>query len=52
MIVARYIKEDTTGAHPDSYVFILKSHKNFDQICDEIFLTMTQQESKRFNKKK
>ncbi|QJX74718.1 replication protein [Priestia megaterium] len=37
MIVARYIKEDTTGAHPDSYVFILKSHKNFDQICDEIF---------------
>ncbi|MBU8589610.1 replication protein [Priestia megaterium] len=37
MIVARYIKEDTTGAHPDSYVFILKSHTNFDQICDEIF---------------
>ncbi|MBG9475766.1 replication protein [Priestia megaterium] len=37
MLVARYIKEDTTGAHPDSYVFILKSHKNFDQICDEIF---------------
>jgi hypothetical protein len=37
MIVARYIKEDTTGAHPDSYVFILKSHKNFSQICDEIF---------------
>ncbi|MEH7398049.1 replication protein [Priestia megaterium] len=37
MIVARYIKEDTTGAHPDSYVFILKSHKNFDQICEEIF---------------
>ncbi|MBU3568601.1 replication protein [Priestia aryabhattai] len=37
MIVARYIKEDTTGAHPDSYVFILKSHKNFDQICKEIF---------------
>jgi hypothetical protein len=37
MIVARYIKEDTTGAHPDSYVFILKSHKNFNQICDEIF---------------
>jgi len=35
--VARYIKEDTTGAHPDSYVFILKSHKNFDQICEEIF---------------
>ncbi|MED3867037.1 replication protein [Priestia megaterium] len=37
MIVARYIKEDATGAHPDSYVFILKSHKNFDQICEEIF---------------
>ena len=37
MIVARYIKEDTTGAHPDSYVFILKSHKNFNQICNEIF---------------
>ncbi|WP_375347282.1 replication protein (plasmid) [Priestia megaterium] len=37
MIVARYIKEDITGAHPDSYVFILKSHKNFDQICEEIF---------------
>ncbi|MED4253537.1 replication protein [Priestia megaterium] len=37
MVVARYIKEDTTGAHPDSYVFILKSHKNFDQICEEIF---------------
>ncbi|WP_176586451.1 replication protein [Priestia megaterium] len=37
MIVARYIKEDTTGAHPDSYVFILKSHNNFDQICEEIF---------------
>ncbi|WP_394530967.1 replication protein [Priestia aryabhattai] len=37
MIVARYIKEDTTGAHPDSYVFILKSHPNFDQICEEIF---------------
>ncbi|MHC8965675.1 replication protein [Priestia aryabhattai] len=37
MIVARYIKEDTTGAHPDSYVFILKSHTNFDQICEEIF---------------
>ncbi|PGX42442.1 replication protein [Priestia megaterium] len=37
MLVARYIKEDTTGAHPDSYVFILKSHKNFNQICDEIF---------------
>ncbi|MGU3397944.1 replication protein [Priestia sp. D51] len=37
MIVARYIKEDTTGAHPDSYVFILKNHKNFDQICEEIF---------------
>ncbi|MEM5008441.1 replication protein [Priestia megaterium] len=37
MIVARYIKEDTTGAHPDSYVFILKSHTNFNQICDEIF---------------
>ncbi|MED4760407.1 replication protein [Priestia megaterium] len=37
MIVARYIKEDTTGAHPDSYVFILKSHRNFDQICEEIF---------------
>ncbi|MDF2011329.1 replication protein [Priestia megaterium] len=37
MIVARYIKEDTTGAHPDSYVFILKSHKNFNQICEEIF---------------
>ncbi|WP_061860177.1 hypothetical protein [Priestia megaterium] len=37
IIVSRYIKEDTTGAHPDSYVFILKSHKNFDKICDEIF---------------
>ncbi|MGW5891965.1 replication protein, partial [Priestia megaterium] len=37
MIVARYIKEDTTGAHPDSYVFILKSHTNFNQICEEIF---------------
>jgi hypothetical protein len=37
MLVARYIKEDATGAHPDSYVFILKSHKNFDQICEEIF---------------
>ncbi|MED5247668.1 replication protein, partial [Priestia sp. LL-8] len=37
IIVARYIKEDTTGAHPDSYVFILKSHTNFDQICEEIF---------------
>ncbi|WP_144646624.1 replication protein [Priestia megaterium] len=37
MIVARYIKEDSTGAHPDSYVFILKSHTNFDQICEEIF---------------
>jgi hypothetical protein len=37
MVVARYIKEDTTGAHPDSYVFILKSHTNFDQICEEIF---------------
>ena len=37
LIVARYIKEDTTGAHPDSYVFILKSHTNFDQICEEIF---------------
>ncbi|MDY0943228.1 replication protein [Priestia megaterium] len=37
IIVARYIKEDTKGAHPDSYVFVLKSHKNFDNICDEIF---------------
>lgn len=37
IVVARYIKEDTTGAHPDSYVFILKSHKNFSNICDEIF---------------
>ncbi|MFP3669007.1 replication protein [Priestia sp. SIMBA_032] len=37
IIVARYIKEDTTGTHPDSYVFILKSHKNFHRICDEIF---------------
>ncbi len=37
MIVARYIKEDTTGAHPDSYVFILKSHTNFNQICEDIF---------------
>ena len=37
ILVARYIKEDTTGAHPDSYVFVLKSHKNFNQICDEIF---------------
>ncbi|MBY0105691.1 replication protein, partial [Priestia aryabhattai] len=30
-------KEDATGTHPDSYVFVLKSHKNFQQICDEIF---------------
>ncbi|MFB8426875.1 replication protein [Priestia megaterium] len=37
MLVARYIKEDATGAHPDSYVFVLKSHTNFDQICEEIF---------------
>jgi hypothetical protein len=37
IIIARYIKEDTTGTHPDSYVFILKSHKNFHHICDEIF---------------
>ncbi|MED4267616.1 replication protein [Priestia megaterium] len=37
IIVARYIKEDKTGSHPDSYVFVLKSHKNFDRICDEIF---------------
>ncbi|TCN04525.1 hypothetical protein EV581_1202 [Bacillus sp. BK006] len=37
ILVARYIKEDTTGAHPDSYVFVLKSHKNFNQICNEIF---------------
>ncbi|MEB2294550.1 replication protein [Priestia megaterium] len=37
VLVARYIKEDTTGTHPDSYVFILKSHKNFQHICDEIF---------------
>ncbi|MFP3669709.1 replication protein [Priestia sp. SIMBA_032] len=37
VLVARYIKEDATGTHPDSYVFILKSHKNFHQICDEIF---------------
>ncbi|MEH7410827.1 replication protein [Priestia megaterium] len=37
ILVARYIKEDTTGAHPDSYVFVLKSHKNFNRICDEIF---------------
>jgi hypothetical protein len=37
IIVSRYIKEDTNGAHPDSYVFILKSHKNFNKICDEIF---------------
>ncbi|AYE53871.1 replication protein (plasmid) [Priestia megaterium NCT-2] len=37
ILVARYIKEDTTGTHPDSYVFILKSHKNFHHICDEIF---------------
>ncbi|MCU7766449.1 replication protein [Priestia megaterium] len=37
ILVARYIKEDATGTHPDSYVFILKSHKNFHQICDEIF---------------
>ncbi|KWU56905.1 hypothetical protein [Priestia megaterium] len=37
ILVARYIKEDTTGTHPDSYVFILKSHKNFQHICDEIF---------------
>ncbi|WP_154992484.1 replication protein [Priestia megaterium] len=37
IIVARYIKEDITGTHPDSYVFILKSHKNFHYICDEIF---------------
>jgi hypothetical protein len=37
ILVARYIKEDTTGAHPDSYVFVLKNHKNFNRICDEIF---------------
>ncbi|MCM3196750.1 replication protein [Priestia megaterium] len=37
IIVARYIKEDITGAHPDSYVFIFKSHKNFHHICDDIF---------------
>ncbi|MED3934712.1 replication protein, partial [Priestia megaterium] len=37
ILVARYIKEDTTGAHPDSYVFVLKSHTNFNRICDEIF---------------
>ncbi|MBE5102211.1 replication protein [Bacillus aryabhattai] len=37
ILVSRYIKEDTKGAHPDSYVFILKSHKNFDNICEEIF---------------
>ena len=37
VLVARYIKEDSTGTHPDSYVFVLKSHKNFQQICDEIF---------------
>ncbi|MFP3669691.1 replication protein [Priestia sp. SIMBA_032] len=37
ILVARYIKEDTTGAHPDSYVFVLKSHKNFNRICDEVF---------------
>ncbi|MFQ6391099.1 replication protein [Priestia aryabhattai] len=37
ILVARYIKEDVTGTHPDSYVFILKSHKNFQHICDEIF---------------
>ncbi|MFE0566720.1 replication protein, partial [Priestia megaterium] len=29
VLVARYIKEDATGTHPDSYVFVLKSHKNF-----------------------
>ncbi|MEG8980296.1 replication protein [Priestia megaterium] len=37
VLVARYIKEDATGTHPDSYVFILKSHKNFNHICEEIF---------------
>ncbi|MCM3186463.1 replication protein [Priestia megaterium] len=37
VLVARYIKEDATGTHPDSYVFVLKSHKNFQHICDEIF---------------
>ncbi|RDZ12901.1 replication protein [Priestia megaterium] len=37
ILVARYIKEDTTGTHPDSYVFVLKNHKNFNRICDEIF---------------
>ncbi|MGR6341995.1 replication protein [Priestia megaterium] len=37
ILVARYIKEDATGAHPDSYVFVLKSHKNFNHICNEIF---------------
>ena len=52
IIVARYIKEDTTGAHPDSYVFILKSHKNFNRICDEIFFAHDKQVYKRFNKKK
>jgi len=37
ILVARYIKEDTTGTHPDSYVFVLKNHKNFNRICNEIF---------------
>ncbi len=37
ILIARYIKEDATGTHPDSYVFILRSHKNFQHICDEIF---------------
>ncbi|WP_377520219.1 replication protein [Priestia megaterium] len=48
IIVSRYIKEDTKGAHPDSYVFILKSHKNFDKICDEIFFAHDTTEVQKF----
>ncbi|WJD83619.1 replication protein [Priestia megaterium] len=50
IIVSRYIKEDTKGAHPDSYVFILKSHKNFDKICDEIFFAHDTTEVQNFQK--
>jgi len=50
IIVARYIKEDITGAHPDSYVFILKSHKNFHHICDDIFYAHDTTEVQSFQK--
>ncbi|MFP7159153.1 replication protein [Priestia aryabhattai] len=50
IIVARYIKEDITGAHPDSYVFILKSHKNFHHICEDIFYAHDTTEVQSFQK--